>query len=279
MIATLDCGGKTLDLSRTLVMGVLNVTPDSFSDGGRYGSVSEATRQAERMAGAGAAIIDIGGESTRPGAAPVSEAEELERVIPVIEALVQAGLGVPLSVDTSKPAVMRAAVVAGAGMINDVRALREPGALEAARDCGVPVCLMHMQGEPRSMQDAPTYADVVEDVCGFLSGRVDACLAAGIDRGRLLLDPGLGFGKNLEHNLKLLKHLDQLTELGPPLLVGLSRKRMIGELLDAPVDRRLFGSVAGAVLAAWQGASIVRVHDVGPTVEALKVCDALRAIP
>jgi dihydropteroate synthase len=256
-------------------MGILNLTPDSFSDGGRFLARDAALRHAERMVEEGAAIIDIGGESTRPGAQPVSEAQELARVVPVIEAL--AGeIAVPLSIDTSKPAVMREAVAAGAGLINDVLALRSPGAIEAAADVSVPVCLMHMWGEPRSMQKDPHYEDVVSDVTSFLADRVSACEAAGIARTRLILDPGFGFGKTLDHNLSLLKRLPCLASLGLPLLVGISRKSMIGSLLDgAPIDERVNGSLAAAVLAVTRGAAIIRAHDVGQTVEALKVTAAV----
>ena len=257
-------------------MGVLNVTPDSFSDGGRYTSLDAALEQAVNMARQGAAIIDVGGESTRPGAQAVSEQEELDRVVPVIERLV-AELPLPVSIDTSKPRVMSEAVAAGAGLINDVSALQHDDALETAAGLGVPVCLMHMQGEPRTMQAAPHYDDVVTEVRDFLAGRLAACRQAGISGQALLVDPGFGFGKTLRHNLSLLKHLDVFAELGVPLLVGMSRKRMIGEVLDAPVEGRLHGSLAVAVMAAWQGASIIRAHDVGATVEAMKMVAATRA--
>ena len=271
MVRELDCGGRRLVLDRPRVMGILNVTPDSFSDGGRYLDPGAAVERAWRMVEEGADIIDVGGESTRPGAAPVPPEEELRRVVPVIEA-VAAKLPVPVSVDTSKPEVMGAAVAAGAGLVNDVRALRAPGALEAAAELGVPVCLMHMQGEPRTMQRAPAYRDVVAEVRAFLLERVAACEAAGIPRERILIDPGFGFGKTLEHNLALMRRLDAFVETGLPVLVGVSRKSMIGALLgDAPVERRLHGSVAAAVVAACKGAAIVRVHDVAPTVEALRV--------
>lgn len=270
----LDCAGKRLDLSTPQVMGILNITPDSFSDGGDFFSPAAAQEQARRMVQEGAAIIDVGGESTRPGAEPVGVEQELDRVIPVIEAIA-AELPVPISVDTSKPEVMRAAVAAGAGLINDVLALQVPGALEAAADLGVPVCLMHMQGKPRTMQQSPSYLDVVQEVRAFLLERVEVCVAAGIPRERLVLDPGFGFGKTLAHNLTLLKHLDELCDVGLPLLVGISRKSMIGTLLDAPVEERLYGSLAAAVLAVERGASIVRTHDVKATVEALKVAAAV----
>lgn len=272
----LDCAGKPLDLSVPRVMGILNVTPDSFSDGGRYLDPAVAVARARQMVAEGAAIIDVGGESTRPGAAAVAAEEEIARVVPVIQALT-AELSVPVSVDTSKPEVMRAAMAAGAGLINDVCALRQPGALQAAAELRVPVCLMHMQGEPRTMQQAPHYADVVAEVSAFLQERVAACVAAGIARERILLDPGFGFGKGLDHNLSLLKHLPALHALGLPLLVGMSRKRMIGAVLDAPLEDRLYGSVAVATLGAWLGAAIVRVHDVKATADALRMVAAVQA--
>jgi len=275
LIGSLDCNGRILGLRETAVMGVINVTPDSFSDGGCFLSLERALNEAEAMVRGGAAIVDVGGESTRPGAAGVSAAEELDRVIPVISAIAQR-FDLPISIDTSKPDVMREAVAAGAGLINDVRALRDDGAVEAAAALGVPVCLMHMQGEPRNMQANPHYEDVVGDIKAFLQERVDACAAAGIGRDRLLLDPGFGFGKTLEHNLELLRRLDEFHDMGFPLLVGMSRKAMIGAILDRPVDRRLHGGLALAVIAAWQGASIVRVHDVAATVDALRVHDAVR---
>jgi dihydropteroate synthase len=274
-MTTLRCGPHALDLTRPRVMGILNVTPDSFSDGGLFASVDTALRRARAMAAEGADLIDVGGESTRPASVPVSLQEELDRVIPVIEALARE-LAVPLSVDTSKPEVMHAAVAAGAGLINDVAALRRPGALAAAASLGVPVCLMHMQGEPGTMQRDPTYDDVVSEVAAFLAARVAACEAAGIERGRLLVDPGFGFGKTLAHNLALLRGLPRLAALGLPVLAGLSRKSMIGALLgDVPVEERLHGSVAAAVLAVERGAAIVRVHDVGPTVQALRILAAV----
>ncbi|HUR41369.1 MAG TPA: dihydropteroate synthase [Verrucomicrobiae bacterium] len=254
-------------------MGVLNVTPDSFSDGGRHASATAALARAKAMVGEGAAIIDVGGESTRPGALPVDEADELRRVLPVIEAI-KRELDCVVSIDTMKPGVMRAACAAGAELINDVNALRTPGALEAARDSGAAVCLMHMQGEPRSMQQAPAYADVVEDVCDFLRERVGVCIDAGIARDRLVVDPGFGFGKTLQHNLELLSGIDVIVELGLPVLVGLSRKSLFGALTGAPVDERMASGVAAAALAAWQGARIVRTHDVRATMDALKVTHA-----
>jgi dihydropteroate synthase len=256
-------------------MGILNLTPDSFSDGGRFLDRDAALRHAERMVEEGAAIIDIGGESTRPGAQPVTVEQEQERVVPVIEALA-AEIAVPISVDTLKPEVMREAVAAGAGLINDVMALQAPGAIEAAAELQVPVCLMHMQGEPRTMQQQPHYDDVVAEVRAFLAERVAACEAGGIRRDRLLLDPGFGFGKTLAHNLLLLKHLQSLDSLGLPLLVGISRKSMIGSLLgQALVDQRITGSVAAAVVAVMRGAAIIRAHDVRQTVEALKIASAV----
>ncbi len=272
----LDCAGTVVDLSRPQVMGILNVTPDSFSDGGHFVARDRALAHARAMVEEGAAIIDVGGESTRPGAEAVSVQEELDRVVPVIEAL-RAELPAAISVDTGKPEVMRAAVAAGAGFINDVRALREPGALAAAAAAGVPVCLMHMQGEPRSMQHRPHYVDVVAEVREFLLERAAACAAAGIPPHRILLDPGFGFGKTAEHNLRLLKHLPVLTDTGYVILAGLSRKSLIGTVLGLPVEQRLAPSVALAVLAVWQGARIVRVHDVAATVQAVRMCAAVRA--
>jgi dihydropteroate synthase len=271
----LSCRHFILDLSAPVVMGVVNVTPDSFSDGGRFLDPSEAVRQARRLAADGAALIDVGGESTRPGAEPVEAAEEIDRVVPVIEAIT-AALGVPVSVDTSKPEVMEAALEAGACMVNDVLALRAPGALEVVSASGAAVCLMHMQGIPRSMQADPRYGDVVQDVHHFLSERVAACEAAGMDRARLVIDPGFGFGKTLEHNLALLEGLEDLTRDGLPVLVGLSRKSMIGQITGRPVADRLAGSVALAALAAERGASIVRAHDVAGTLDAIRIAAAVR---
>lgn len=256
-------------------MGVLNVTPDSFSDGGNFASVDQALAHASRMVDEGAAIIDVGGESTRPGAAPVSTREELRRVVPVVEAL-RARLPVVVSVDTSKPEVMTAAVAAGAGLINDIRALQDEAALAAAARSGAAVCLMHMQGEPRTMQDQPQYRDVVGEVVTFLERRVAACIAAGISRDRLLVDPGFGFGKTLAHNLMLLRRLDALLPLQLPVLVGISRKSMIGQVLKREVGDRLMGSVACAVLAVWQGAAIIRTHDVRETLDAIRMCQAVK---
>jgi len=270
----LRCAAKTLDLSAPVVMGVLNVTPDSFSDGGRFLSPAAAIEQGLRLAAEGAALIDVGGESTRPGAAPVSVAEELARVVPVVRALSERTTAV-ISVDTSKPQVMQAAAAAGAGLINDVRALREPGALAAARASGCAVCLMHMQGEPGTMQLAPSYRDVLTEVQAFLGERVDACLAAGLQPDQLLIDPGFGFGKTFEHNLTLLRGLAELARADVPLAVGLSRKALLGKLTGRAAHERLYGSVALAVIAALHGARLIRAHDVAATVDALKVVAAL----
>lgn len=263
-----------LDLSAPAVMGVLNVTPDSFSDGGRFASRDAALRRAETMLKEGATLIDVGGESTRPGAEPVSDSEEMDRILPVVEAL--AGRGCIVSVDTCKPAVMEAACRAGAQLINDIRALSAPGAVEVAVRHRAAVCLMHMQGEPRTMQNAPRYDNVVEEVAGYLEARVAACEAGGIPRERLLVDPGFGFGKNLDHNLRLLAGLGRLRAAGCPVLVGLSRKSMFQHLLALPVGERLHASVAAAALAVWLGAAIVRAHDVAGTVHAVKLAAAVR---
>jgi len=271
----LDCNGKLLDLTRPQVMGVLNVTPDSFSDGGDFFLLDRAVGRALQMEAEGAAIVDIGGESTRPGAEPVSVEEEIGRVVPVIEAL-QSRLKVPISIDTRKPQVMRAAVRAGAGLINDINALREPGAIEAAVECGTPVCLMHMQGEPRTMQTDPRYANVVGEVADFLQKRVSACEQSGLSREKILLDPGFGFGKTVSHNLQLLAQLDTLTRSGLPIVVGLSRKSMIGKLLGLEPGERLPASIALAVLAVERGARLVRSHDVAATWQALQMVVALK---
>jgi dihydropteroate synthase len=271
----LDCRGQVLDLTDPVVMGVLNVTPDSFSDGGRYATVDAAIARGHRMAAEGAAIIDVGGESTRPGAEPVGVAEESRRVLPVIEALA-ARLAVVISVDSSKPEVMRAAVAAGARLINDVRGLEAPGALEAVAETGAAVCLMHMRGEPRSMQEDPQYDDVVVEVRDYLAARVTACLEAGIGPERLCVDPGIGFGKRPEHNLALLASLDRLADPEIPVLVGVSRKSLVGIITGRPAAERLAGSVAFAALAVMHGAAIVRAHDVAATVDAVKVAGALR---
>jgi len=252
------------------VMGILNVTPDSFSDGGRYLAVNDAVAHALHLIGDGADIIDVGGESTRPGARSVSASEEIDRVVPVIEAIAKES-SVPVSIDTSKPAVMRAAAAAGAAMINDVRALTLDGALAAAADLGLPVCLMHMQGEPGSMQVNPVYHDVVEEVRTFLLDRADACIKSGIPREQIILDPGFGFGKTLEHNLALLRGLDRMVDTGFAVLAGLSRKSIIGALLGDQECDRVAGSVTLALYAVRQGAHIVRVHDVAQTADALRV--------
>lgn len=264
--------------NRPLVMGILNITPDSFSDGGQLytGGLPDLDKilvLADSLVEQGADILDIGGESTRPGAAMITESEELERVKPVIVALRQR-FDIPLSIDTSKPEVMRLAAAEGASMINDVRALRHPGALQAAAESQLPVVLMHLRGEPKNMQDDPVYRDVVKDVIGFLVERVSACENAGIDRDRLIIDPGFGFGKTLRHNLDLFQALPELVALGLPVLVGLSRKRMIGDLLNKPAADRVYGSIALAVLAAQTGVSIIRVHDVSATVDALNILAA-----
>lgn len=271
----LDCKGRTLDLSRPGIMAVVNVTPDSFSDGGQFLDQTKAQEQAMRLWQEGADIIDIGGESTRPGAAEVSVQEELDRVLPLIEWLHER-CPLPISIDTSKPEVMQAAVAAGAGFINDVYGLRRPGALEMAASLRVPVCLMHMQGEPRTMQQAPFYQDLFGEVSGFLMQRTEACVAAGIPREQIFIDPGFGFGKTLEHNLRLLAGLERLAALGQPLLVGLSRKSMFGALLDGvPTSERLHASLAGAVMAVERGARLLRVHDVRATKDALTVAQAV----
>ncbi len=264
----------SMQLPDVSVMGVLNVTPDSFSDGGRFNSHDAALRQAEKLISEGASIVDVGGESTRPGSSAVGESEEIDRVVPVVEALASE-LGATVSVDTTKSAVMRAAVSVGAAMINDVRALQDDGALEAAAELGVPVCLMHMQGMPRTMQDSPEYGDVVKDVYNFLEQRLAACEAAGIARDRIVLDPGFGFGKIVEHNLSLLKHLRRLKDLGQPLLAGLSRKSTLGHITGREVDARMPASIVTAAIAVQNGASIIRAHDVAETVDAIKVTRAV----
>ncbi len=274
----LRCGTQTIDLTRPVVMGVVNVTPDSFSDGGQFRDVAAAVDHGLRMVEEGAAIIDVGGESTRPGANLVSVEEEIRRVVPVVEKL-RAQTDAVISVDTSKPQVMRAAADAGAGLINDIRALSERGALEVVAASQCAVCVMHMQGDPRSMQLAPHYVDVVNEVKAFLNERVEVCRAAGIAADRIVIDPGFGFGKTLEHNLQLLR---QLRDLGSrasgsdwPIMVGLSRKSMVGRLTGRPSGERVYGSVALAVMAVINGARIVRVHDVGATVDALKTVAAV----
>lgn len=275
----LDCAGHKLDLSSPLIMGVINTTPDSFSDGGAlyHGAqldLEKALSQARDMVAQGAAILDIGGESTRPGAAAVPPAQEMERVLPLVERIA-AELDVVISVDTSTAALMSEAARAGAGMLNDVRALAREGSLAAAAATGLPVCLMHMQGDPGTMQDAPAYDDVVAEVSEFLQHRVALCEAHGIPRRRLLLDPGFGFGKSVTHNLQLVQGLPRLAQLGLPLLVGLSRKSLIGKLLNRGVAQRLPASLALAVLAVERGASIIRTHDVAATADAVAICAAL----
>ncbi|MGF1732851.1 dihydropteroate synthase [Photobacterium kasasachensis] len=262
---------KTLDLSHSHAMGILNVTPDSFSDGGKFNRLDNALYHVESMLAAGTSIIDIGGESTRPGAADVVLNDELDRVVPVIEAIRQR-FDCWISIDTSKAQVMTEAVAAGADLINDVRALQERGAMAAAAKANVPVCLMHMKGQPRTMQQQPTYQDVIADVGQFLAERVEACEAAGIRREQLLLDPGYGFGKTLEHNYQLLAYLDKFHQFGLPLLVGMSRKSMIFKLLDKKPAECMAGSLACAAIAAMKGAQIIRVHDAQETVDVLKVC-------
>ena len=275
----LDCAGRILKLDVPRVMGIVNVTPDSFSDGGAHFDADAAIAHGLKLAEEGADLLDIGGESTRPGAGEVAIEDELRRVIPVIEALA-AQLAIPISIDTSKPEVMRAAVEAGAGMINDVFALRRDGALDAAAALGVPVVLMHMRGEPRTMQDAPDYDDVVGEVHRFLAERIFAAEMAGVARRNIVVDPGFGFGKTTAHNLQLLAQLRRFTELGVPVLAGMSRKKSIGELTGRDDPRaRVFGSVAAHLIAAQNGAMLLRVHDVAATVDALKVWNAVAALP
>ena len=272
----LPCGNRVLDLTQTHVMGILNITPDSFSDGGRFNQRDLALRHAQAMVEAGATLIDIGGESTRPGARPVSVVEELERVAPLVEAI-NRELDVIISVDTSTPAVMRESARLGAGLINDVRALRRDGALDAAAATGLPVCLMHMQGEPGTMQDHPHYDDLLGEVSSFLLERMQACASAGIPAERILLDPGFGFAKSHAHNLSLFKHMQALHALGRPLLVGVSRKSMVGLALNKPVTERLNGSLALAALAMTKGAKILRVHDVAETIDVVRMIAAVEA--
>ncbi|MCA5965471.1 dihydropteroate synthase [Pseudomonas sp. P129] len=272
----LPCGNRVLDLAHTHVMGILNATPDSFSDGGRYSQLDAALRHAEAMVQAGATLIDIGGESTRPGARPVSASEEVERVAPLVEVIARE-LDVIISVDTSTPEVMLATAGLGAGLINDVRSLQRPGALEAAASTGLPVCLMHMLGEPGTMQNDPHYDDLVGEVCAFLAERMKQCVAAGIGQQQIILDPGFGFAKTLEHNLSLFNHMEALHALGRPLLVGVSRKSMIGAVLGRPVDQRLSGGLALAVLAMAKGARILRVHDVAETADVVRMIAAVEA--
>ncbi|HEY2347099.1 MAG TPA: dihydropteroate synthase [Xanthomonadaceae bacterium] len=275
-IPQLDCAGRVLRFDRPLVMGIVNVTPDSFSGDGLAASTEAAIAHGLKLAEEGADALDVGGESTRPGADEVAVEEELRRVIPVIEALAKR-TALPVGVDTSKPEVMRAAVAAGAGLINDIHALRRDGAMDAAASLKVPVCLMHMQGEPRTMQDAPHYEDVVAEVHRFLAERIFACEMSGIPKKKLVIDPGFGFGKNLDHNLALLRQLSRFTDLGVPLLAGLSRKGLIGALTGREQGQRMHGSVAAALIAAQNGAKLLRVHDVAATVDALKVWNAVAA--
>jgi dihydropteroate synthase len=267
------CGKFQLDLTSPKVMGIVNVTPDSFSDGGQFSSTEKAIAHAHHLVAQGADILDVGGESTRPGATPVPLDEELSRVIPVIEGL--AGIGVPLSIDTYKPEVMRAAILAGVDIVNDVCALQEPQALEIVAASDVGVCLMHMQGRPQNMQQDPQYQDVVHEVYDFLKSRLAAAEQVGIAKSRITLDPGFGFGKRTAHNLALLEGLSKLQKLGAPLLIGLSRKSVLGQVAGADVNERLYASVAASVIAVMKGANIVRVHDVKATVEALKVASAV----
>lgn len=271
----LQCGRFRLTLDRPLIMGVINVTPDSFSDGGLYLSMAAAVAHARQLIAEGADLLDVGGESTRPGAAPVTLEEERRRVLPVLEAL--AGAGVPLSVDTQKPELMRAAVAAGAAMVNDVNGFQAPGALAAVADSNCAICIMHKQGDPQTMQQAPQYADVVTEVRGYLGERIATAERAGIARDRIVVDPGFGFGKTLDHNLELLRRLDEIAALGVPVLAGLSRKSMIGKLTGREAGDRLAGSVAAALFAVQRGAAIVRVHDVAATRDALAVWNAVRS--
>jgi len=269
---------KFIALSSPCVMGILNVTPDSFSDGGKFISPDTALARARQMQAEGAALIDIGGESTRPGAESINAADELSRVIPVIEAIRRES-DIPISIDTSKPEVMRRAVQAGANMINDVYALRAEGALATAAELDVPVCLMHMQGEPRTMQQSPAYKNLIEDINKFFENRMNACLKAGIKRDNIVLDPGFGFGKTPAHNLSLIKHLGQFMDYGLPILVGVSRKSTIGHILSKDVDDRLYGSLALTTMAICNGASIIRTHDVAATMDAIKICQAMNLAP
>lgn len=270
----LPCGNRVLDLAHTHVMGILNVTPDSFSDGGRFAPLDAALRHAEAMVLAGATLIDVGGESTRPGAPVVSPQAELDRVAPVVERIARE-LDVIISVDTSAPMVMTEVSRLGAGLINDVRSLRREGALQAAAATGLPVCLMHMLGEPGDMQDNPRYEDLVGEVSGFLADSMARCAAAGIGPERIVLDPGFGFAKTLQHNLSLFKHMEALHALGRPLLVGVSRKSMVGQTLNRPVAERLYGSLALAALAMTKGARILRVHDVAETADVVRMIAAV----
>ena len=271
----LTCGKFQLNLSTPRIMGIVNVTPDSFSDGGKFAVANLAVEHALKLAEEGADILDIGGESTRPNATPVSLQEELDRVIPVIEALVKQ-VSIPISIDTYKPQVMQAAMAAGVSMVNDVRALQEDGALETVAKTNVGICLMHMQGTPQTMQQNPQYHDVVNDVKEFLAARLQASVHAGVSASRILLDPGFGFGKTREHNITLLQNLESFADLGQPLLVGLSRKSVLGQMTGNDVNARLYASIAASVIATIKGAKILRVHDVKATVEALKVVSAIQ---
>jgi len=274
----LQCADVTLDLSSPCVMGILNVTPDSFSDGGYFFSTDDAVNQAKSMIDSGAVIIDVGGESTRPGAQAISVEEERRRVIPVIERIYDAYPDTIISIDTSKPEIMAEAINAGARLVNDVYALRNPGALEVIADSNVAVCLMHMKGEPRTMQSNPKYDDVVEEVKDFLRHRIEVCVDAGISRKRIIIDPGFGFGKSLQHNLLLMKNLEIFKTLGTTILVGVSRKSMIGAILENAVNDRMIGSISLATLSLWLGADILRVHDVAPTIDALKIFNAVKSV-
>lgn len=272
----LHFSSQVIELNQPCIMGILNLTPDSFSDGGLFTNKDSALNHVTQMINDGAQIIDVGGESTRPGAAEISVDEECQRVIPVIKAIREIS-DIPVSIDSSKTKVMKEAVIAGASMINDVNALRAEGAVELAAKLDVPVCLMHMQGLPRTMQHTPSYKNVVQEVKDFLKQRIDVCVNAGIKHNNIIIDPGFGFGKTLEHNLNLFKHLEEFTKLSVPLLVGVSRKSMIGAVLNnAPADQRLYGSIALATLAAWLNANILRVHDVKETADALKLCQAVK---
>ena len=268
-----NCGRFQLDLSKPRVMGIVNVTPDSFSDGGKFNTTEKAIEHALQLVEEGADILDIGGESTRPGATPVPLDEELKRVIPVIGGL--RGVGVPLSIDTYKPQVMQAAITAGVDIVNDVCALRESQALEIVAASQVGVCLMHMQDRPQTMQADPQYDDVVSEVSHFLKARLDAAEQAGIERSRIVLDPGFGFGKRTAHNLTLLNHLNDIQALGLPLLIGISRKSVLGQVVGSSVDERIHASIAASVVSVMKGANIVRVHDVKPTIDALKIVQAV----
>ncbi len=274
MLNQLVCPNSVIDLSTPQIMGILNVTPDSFSDGGKFADFEPALAQVQRMITDGATIIDIGGESTRPGAEEVSEADELARVIPVLKAI-KKRFNILVSVDTSKAKVMSAAIAAGADIINDVRALQNEGCLAALAASNTPVCLMHMQGLPRTMQNNPSYEDLINDIIAFFQQRINACVNAGISRDRIILDPGFGFGKTLEQNFHLLANLSKFSSLGLPILAGMSRKSMIGNLLNREVDQRLAGSISTALIAAQQGAHIIRVHDVQETADALNILKAV----